>query len=185
MIITVAVALVSAVALAVNNAKQAKIAEERDFMVDVHKNLLAENNVLNTCLETMEPEILSHKETLRQSAAEIQRLRNENEEKIRLEALVSKEKEEAEFWCKTAKELAIEKDIERQRVKALAEALAKAKKDSLAEELAQAKEEAKRLKETTEYLVYERDLHKKIRSQNFDERNAYKKMYEDLVKKNQ
>jgi glycine cleavage system pyridoxal-binding protein P len=57
MIITTAVALVSAVMLAKSEAKRRKEKVQLNDAMDSNMGLQEENRVLNTCLETMETEI--------------------------------------------------------------------------------------------------------------------------------
>jgi hypothetical protein len=58
MIITVSVALVSVVVLAMSNAKKEKVEGELNFLKDSYTDLAEDNRVLNACLEVMEPKLL-------------------------------------------------------------------------------------------------------------------------------
>jgi hypothetical protein len=166
MIIAVSVCLVSAVFVAMSQAKKEKVEEDLNTALDFNMGLQEENRVLDTCLVTMETQLNENKFYVSVlESSEKQLFDDFQEEKNRV----------VKFWQKKAEDERVA------RVKLLQEADEWNKK---ADELDRAKEETERLRKSMDFVVYERDLHKAIRSQNWDERNAYKRLYEaELTKK--
>jgi chromosome segregation ATPase len=71
MIITVSVCLVSALVVAISQAKKEKVEQELNAVKDSYMSLQEDNRVLNTCLETMESEIENSKGNISPSSRDL------------------------------------------------------------------------------------------------------------------